>query len=175
MQNALPAWYTHSTVTGRATALGISAAAKEAARASAQTGKHSLKQEEDDEDALAAHYAQFETPSSPPAGAQAEEVIIKEDPEVAVKAEPSLGKYETRVKQEPGTNGGVSVDELAVGVGGGYGVSAVNRQTLDDESDEEEMESGVAANGDAAATATGNGGGVMVMGMFAHDSIDHWY
>lgn len=59
MQNALPVWHTHSTVTGSATTLGISNEAR--LKAAQALAKKPAGQDDDDEDDLfEAHFANMD-------------------------------------------------------------------------------------------------------------------
>lgn len=60
VQNALPIWHTHSTVTGSATALGLGAASSAAAAATGHRRKVSKDGFVDEEAALADHYANLD-------------------------------------------------------------------------------------------------------------------
>lgn len=144
VQNALPIWHTHSTVTGSATSLGLEDARKanklaEEARRRATAG-HTA---DEGDDALAAHYADLDAP--PP--------VIKPEPgldqmqvhELEDEDEPMV------VKVEPGVEG-VRQGVVADGNGG------VENGLLEDEEEEGELET---AGTTPAAEKTS---GVMVMG-----------
>lgn len=74
VQNALPAWHTHSTVTGAATALGISNHARQQALQANGT-RHTDGDDEDEDDLLEAHYAQMQDGGVEPV----EEVVTHAD------------------------------------------------------------------------------------------------
>lgn len=59
-QNALPVWYTHSTITGDTTALGNKDAADKAKLLAAGGRVAGAKEGQDEDDALAAHYANMD-------------------------------------------------------------------------------------------------------------------
>ncbi|GFZ43208.1 hypothetical protein JCM24511_00927 [Saitozyma sp. JCM 24511] len=143
VQNALPIWHTHSTVTGSATSLGLEDARKanklaEEARRRATAG-HTA---DEGDDALAAHYADLDAP--PP--------VIKPEPgldqmqvhELEDEDEPMV------VKVEPGVED-VRQGVVADGNGG------VENGHLEDEEEEGELET---AGTTPAAEKTS---GVMVM------------
>jgi transcription initiation factor TFIIE subunit alpha len=57
VQNALPAWHTHSTVTGTATTLGLQHQARQQAQQARGYKKGDQGQDGDEDDLLEAHYA----------------------------------------------------------------------------------------------------------------------
>jgi hypothetical protein len=149
VQNALPIWHTHSTVTGSATSLGLEDARKankleEEARRRATAG-HTI---DDGDDALAAHYADLDAP--PP--------VIKPEPGLdQVQAHELEDEDESMVvKVEPGVDG----VRQGFAVNGNGGVGNGNGLPEDEEAEEDEGELETAGTTPAAEKASG----VMVMG-----------
>jgi len=88
VQNALPVWHTHSTVTGTATALGISNQARQAALQANGTRSGGMGDDEDEDDLLEAHYAQMDEDDEQP---QEEEVPVSQVPTAPTSGESTPG------------------------------------------------------------------------------------
>ncbi|KAL7423789.1 hypothetical protein Q5752_001373 [Cryptotrichosporon argae] len=84
-QNALPIWYTHSTITNEATSLGHKAAADTGAAGPGRAHAHAGH---DDDDGLARHFAELEDGGAGEAGPSA--LVGAHTAAVRVKAEPAV-------------------------------------------------------------------------------------
>jgi hypothetical protein len=125
-QNALPVWYTHSTVTGSATSLGLTN------KGASASGPLAVDRSETHDDDLARHYARLEEEEN----VKREQGAAEGEPVFAVpmKVEQTLERKNVKVEIDLEDGGGIASvgGDIGVGAGSGGGLAVVD--------DDEEME-----------------------------------
>ncbi|ORX34188.1 hypothetical protein BD324DRAFT_637017 [Kockovaella imperatae] len=117
-QNALPVWYTHSTVTGSATALGLENRKGSMDDSPIKPDLHKVNDKDLDDEALDAHYANLmaEDSADEIMGGEPVQVKAEVEPEDELQAVEEVGAVPKVAQQE--ANGTADRDEPMISVDG---------------------------------------------------------